>query len=122
MDEGLENTRLMDSGCSRHMTGDKKCFSNLTPLSHKKYATFEDDKKGMVLGTSAIKVNDFFTLNDVTLMNNLRYNLFSVSQHVDVDLDVLFHKSDSNVLDSSSKYVCDISRVGKVFQADLSSS
>jgi hypothetical protein len=34
MDRGLEDTWLMDSGCSRHMTGNKKWFSSITPLSH----------------------------------------------------------------------------------------
>jgi hypothetical protein len=104
----------MDSSCSRHMTGDKKWFSSLTPLSHKEYVTFGDDKKSMVLGTGVIKVNDHFSLNDVALVDKLRYNLFSVSQLVNVELDVLFHKSDSHVLDSSGKRVCDISRIGKV--------
>jgi hypothetical protein len=84
----------MDSSCSRHMTGDKKWFSSLTPLSHKEYVTFGDDKKGKVLGTSIIKVNDFFTLNDVALIDRLRYNLLSISQLVDADLHVLFQKSD----------------------------
>jgi hypothetical protein len=69
----------MKSGCSRHMTGDKKWFFSLTPLSHKEYITFGDDKKGKVLDTYVIKVNDHFTLNDVTLIDNLRYNLLSVS-------------------------------------------
>jgi hypothetical protein len=77
------------------MTSDKKWFSTLTPLSHKEYATFEDDKKGKVLGTGVIKVNDYFTLNDVALVDKLRYNLFFVSQLVDADLSVLFRKSDS---------------------------
>jgi hypothetical protein len=58
MDGGLEDTWLMDFSCSRYMTGNKKWFFNLTPLSHKEYATFRDDKKGKVLGTSVIKVND----------------------------------------------------------------
>jgi hypothetical protein len=80
----------MDSSCSRHMTKNKKCFSSLTPLSHKKYVTFGDDKKGKVLGTGVIKVNDHFTLNDVALVDRLRYNLLSVSQLVDADLHVLF--------------------------------
>jgi hypothetical protein len=101
------------------MTGNKKWFSSLTPLSHKEYVTFGDDKKGKVLGTSVIKVNDYFTLNDVTPVDKLRYNLLTVSQLVDADLDVLFHKSDSQVLDSSSRLVCGISRIGKVFQADF---
>jgi hypothetical protein len=37
--------------------------------------TFGYDKKGKVLGTSTIKVNDFFTLNDVAFVDILRYNL-----------------------------------------------
>jgi hypothetical protein len=110
----------MDFGCSRHMTGNKKWFSSLTLLSHMEYATFEDDKKGKVLGTGIIKENDHFTLNDVTLMDKLRYNLLSISQLVDADLDVLFHKSGSQVLDSSSKLLYDISHIKKVFQADFS--
>jgi hypothetical protein len=72
------------------MTENKKWFSSLTPLSHKEYVTFEDDKKGKVLGTGIIKVNDHFTLNDVALVDRLRYNLLSVSQLLDADLHVLF--------------------------------
>jgi hypothetical protein len=82
----------MDSGCSKHMTGDKKWFSSLTPLSHKEYVTFGDDKKGKVLGTDVIKVNNHFTLKYVALVEKFRYNLLSVSQLVDADFDVLFHK------------------------------
>jgi hypothetical protein len=73
-----------------------------------------------VLGTVIIKVNDYFTLNDVTLVDKLRYNLLSVSQLVDADLDVLFCKASLQVLDSSSNLVSDISHLGKVFQPDSS--
>jgi hypothetical protein len=110
----------MDSDYSRYMTGDKKWFSSLTPLSHKEYVTFGDDKKGKVLGTDIIKVNDFFTLNDVTFVDRLRYNLLSVSQLVDADLSVLFRKSNSRVLDSSGGLVYGVSQIGNVFQADFS--
>jgi hypothetical protein len=103
-----------------HMTENKKWFSSLTTLSHKEYVTFEDDKKGKVLGTGIIKVNDHFTLNDVALVDKHMYNLLSISQLVDADLDVLFCKSDSYVLDSSGNLVCGITRIGKVFQADFS--
>jgi hypothetical protein len=72
------------------MTDDKKWFSSLTPLSYKEYVTFGDDKKDKVLGTSVIKVNDFFILNYVALVDRLRYNLLSVSQFVDANLHVLF--------------------------------
>jgi hypothetical protein len=112
----------MDSGCSRHMTRNKKWFSSLTPLSHKEYVTFGDDKKGKVLGTGIVKVNGYFTLNDVAFVDRLRYNLLSVSQLCDANLSVLFHMSDSHVLDSSSKRVCGISCIGNVFQANFSSA
>jgi hypothetical protein len=68
-----------------------------------------------VLGTSVIKVNDHFTLNDVALVDKLRYNMLSVSQIIDADLSVLFHKADSRVLDSSGGLVCGISRIGNIF-------
>jgi hypothetical protein len=109
----------MNSGWSRHMTGKKKWVSSLTPLSHKEYVTFGDDKKGKVLGTGVIKVNDHFTLNDVALVDRLRYNLLSIFQLVDADLSVLFCKSDSHVLDSSGSHVCGISHIGNVFQVDF---
>jgi hypothetical protein len=79
------------------------------------YVTFGVDKKGKMLGISIIKVNDCFTLNNVALVDRLRYNLLSISQLVDADLRVFFCKSDSHVLDSSGKRVCGISRIGNVF-------
>jgi hypothetical protein len=102
------------------MTGNKKWFSSLTPLSHKEYVTFWDDEKGKVLGTGVVKVNDYFTLNDITLVDRLRYNLRSVSQLMDADLHVLFQKSDSRVLDSAGNLVCGVSQIKNVFQANFS--
>jgi hypothetical protein len=102
------------------MTRNKKWFFSLTRLSYKEYVTFRDDKKGKVLGTSVIKVNDFFTLNDVAFMDRLRYNLLSVSRLIDADLSVLFCKLDSHVLDHSGTHVYDISHIGNVFQDDFS--
>jgi hypothetical protein len=68
---------------------------NGSPASHKEYVTFGDDKKGKVFGTDIVKVNNCFTFNDVALVDRLIYILFFVSQLVDADLSVLFHKSDS---------------------------
>jgi hypothetical protein len=109
-----KNTWLMDSDCSRHMTRNKKWFSSLTPLSHE-CVTFRDDKRGKVLGIGVIKVNDYFPLNDVTLVDKLMYNLFFVSQLLDADLDVPFCKSGLQVLNSSGRLVCGISHIGKIF-------
>jgi hypothetical protein len=54
------------------------------------YVTFGDDKKGKVLGTDVVKVYGHFTLNDVALIDRLRYNLLFISQLVNADLYVLF--------------------------------
>jgi hypothetical protein len=81
--------------------------------------TFGDDKKCKVLGTGVIKVNNCFTLNDVDLVDRLRYNILSISQLCDADLSALFRKSDSHVLNSSGKRVCGISRIDNIFQDDF---
>jgi hypothetical protein len=82
--------------------------------------TFRDDKKGKVLGTGVVKVNDHFTLNDITLVDRLRYNLLSISQLVDADLHLLFRKSDSRVHDSTNNLVCGVSKIKNVFHANFS--
>jgi hypothetical protein len=82
--------------------------------------TFGDHKNGKVLGTGVIKVNKCFTLNDVALVDRLRYNLLYVSHLVDADMSVMFRKSDPRVLDSSSGLVCGASRIENVFQANFS--
>jgi hypothetical protein len=53
-------------------------------------------------------------------VDKLRYNLLSISQLVDADLDVLFRKSGSKVFDSHGNLVWGIFRIRKVFQADFS--
>jgi hypothetical protein len=52
----LKNIWLIDSGCSRHMTGDKGWFSSLIPVVTKRYITFGDNGRGRVLSEGEIKV------------------------------------------------------------------
>jgi hypothetical protein len=58
----LKNIWLIDSGCSRHKTGDKGWFSSLVPVVTKKYITFGDTGRGHVLSKGEIKVSDKITL------------------------------------------------------------
>jgi hypothetical protein len=78
--------------------------------------TFGDDKKGKVFGIDITKVNDHFTLNDVALVDKLRYNLLSISWLIDADLVVLFHKSGSRILDSFGNLVCASLTLAKSFE------
>jgi hypothetical protein len=41
--EDLTNIWLIDSSCSRHMTGDKGWFSSLVPVVSRTYITFRDN-------------------------------------------------------------------------------
>jgi hypothetical protein len=51
----LKNIWLINSGCSRHMTGDKGWFSSLVPVVTKRYITFGDNGRGCVLSEGEIK-------------------------------------------------------------------
>jgi hypothetical protein len=64
----LKNIWLIDSGCSRHMTGDKGWFSSLVPVVTKRYITFGDNGRGRVLSEGEIKVSDKITLRRVALV------------------------------------------------------
>ncbi|WVZ97244.1 hypothetical protein U9M48_042794 [Paspalum notatum var. saurae] len=46
VDRGMEDVWIMDFGCSRHMTGHRKWFSGLNPVSTKEYITFGDNGQG----------------------------------------------------------------------------
>ena len=69
-DGGLENTLLIDSGCSHHMTRSSKWFSSLNPMQCKEYITFRDNSKGKVHSRGTIRVNESFVLKDVALVLN----------------------------------------------------
>jgi hypothetical protein len=79
----LKNIWLVDSSCSRHMTGDKTWFSSLIPVVTRRYITFGDNGRGRVLSEGEIKVSDKITLRRVALVQSLGYNLLSVSQLLD---------------------------------------
>jgi hypothetical protein len=96
----LKNIWLIDSGCSRHITGDKGWFSSLVPVVTKRYITFGDNWQGRVLSKGEIKVSDKITLRCVALVQSLGYNLLSVFQLLDEGFEVLFRPSGSRILDS----------------------
>nr|ABA97303.1 retrotransposon protein, putative, unclassified, expressed [Oryza sativa Japonica Group] len=112
-----ENMWIVDSGCSRHMTGDKNWFSSLKKASKTKSIIFGDASTS--LATGLVKVNENFELKNVALVEDLKYNLLSVLQIVDEDFEVHFKKTGSKVFDSCGDSVLNISRYGRVFKADF---
>jgi hypothetical protein len=111
----LMNIWLIDSGCSRHMTGDKGWFSCLVPVVTKRYITFGDNGCGRVLSEGDIKVSYKITLRCVALVQSLGYNLLFVSQLLDEGFEGLFRPGGSRILDSRGDLVCMVVPEGQVF-------
>jgi hypothetical protein len=118
----LKNIWLIDSGCSRHMIGDKGWFSSPIPMMTKRYNTFGDNERGRVLFEGEIKVSDNITIGRVALVQSLGYNFLFVSQLLDEGFEVLFQPDGSRILDSRGDLVCMVVPEGQVFRADFSQS
>jgi hypothetical protein len=84
----MEGFWLIDFGCSRHMTGDRRWFFSLTPVMTKEYITFGVNGKGRVLSVGTMKVSESMTLWRVSLVKSLGYNVLSVSQLLDEGFEV----------------------------------
>jgi hypothetical protein len=112
----MEGFWLIDSG-SRHMTGDRRWFSSLTPVMTKEYITYGDNGKGRVLLVGTMKVSESVTLRRVSLVKSLGYNLLSVSQLLDEGFEVRFKTGCSRDLDSRGDVVLTIILRGQIFRA-----
>jgi hypothetical protein len=118
----LRNVWLIDSSCSRHMTGEKGWLSSLVLVVSKTYITFGDNGRGRVLLEGEIKVSNKVTLRRVALVQSLRFNLLSVSHLLDEGFKVLFRLGGCRILDSRGDLVCMVVPEGQVFRADFSQS
>ena len=77
MDEDI--SWIIDSGCSTHMTGSKKQFVSLR--KHKgSNITFGGGSNGHIRGLGKVKLNRMIEVEDVNYVENLLFNLLSVSQ------------------------------------------
>ncbi|CAL8168366.1 unnamed protein product [Prunus armeniaca] len=71
------------NGCSRHMTGEKSYFSEISPECVSGMVTFGDGRKSKILGKGKIMATGTPSLDNVLLVENLQANLISVSQLCD---------------------------------------
>ena len=68
----------LDSGCSRHMTGNKGLFKT---LFEEKIGTitFGDGSKSMIRGTGTVDIPGLLVFEDVWYVDGLKANLLSIS-------------------------------------------
>nr|GFB70357.1 integrase, catalytic region, zinc finger, CCHC-type, peptidase aspartic, catalytic [Tanacetum cinerariifolium] len=82
---------IVDSGCSKHMTGNLKLLINFV---EKFLGTvkFKNDQIAPILGYGDL-IQGAVTITRVYYVEGLNHNLFSVGQFCDADLEVAFRKS-----------------------------
>ncbi|WVZ76482.1 hypothetical protein U9M48_024458 [Paspalum notatum var. saurae] len=117
----MEDVWIMDSGCSRHMTGHRKWFSSLNPVSTKEYITFGDNGQGKVMGVGSVSFSAKLSLREVAFVHNSGFNLVSVLQLLDKGFEVHFKKGACCVLDAEETLVCSLLPFGQAFRVDLTS-
>nr|GEX00743.1 retrovirus-related Pol polyprotein from transposon TNT 1-94 [Tanacetum cinerariifolium] len=80
----------LDSGCSKHMTGD---HSQLINFVHKflSMVNFGNDHVAKIMGYDDYKIGNV-TISRVYFVEGLGHNLFSVGQFCDSDLEVAFRQ------------------------------
>ena len=73
---------ILDNGCSRHMTSDSCLLTDITRCTRPRI-TFGDNAKGKTVDKGKI-THGTITINDVLLVENLHYNLISITQMCDI--------------------------------------
>ena len=80
----------LDSGCSRHMTGDKDQFISLESKDGGN-VTFGDNAKGKIVGIGQVGNPKTLSIHKVLLVDGLKQNLLSISQLCDMGNKVTFY-------------------------------
>ena len=89
---------FLDSGCSRHMTGDKEKFSKLQVKGGGK-VIFGGKEKCKIIRQGKVSENPSYSVDDVLLVEGLNYNLLSISQLYDKGLRVIFEYNKYKIID-----------------------
>jgi transposase InsO family protein len=88
---------IIDSGCTNHMTGEKKMFTSYIKNKDSQDTTiFGDGNQGKVKGLGKIAITTEHSIFDVFLVESLGYNL-SVSQLCHMGYNCLFTNIDVSV-------------------------
>ena len=111
----------LDSGCSRHMTGDSTLLTEFVERAGPSI-TFGDDSKGYTMGYGLISKENVI-IETVALVEGLKHNLLSISQLCDKGNEVWFTKEACVVSDKTTgNILLTGNRKGNVYVADFNST
>ncbi|GKC72405.1 ribonuclease H-like domain-containing protein [Tanacetum coccineum] len=120
----LQEKRVIDSGCSRHMTGNKSYLSDYEEIDGGFVAFGGDPKGGRISGKGKINTGKL-DFEDLYFVKELKFNLFSVSQMCDKTNSVLFTDIECVVLSPDFKLLDEnqvllrVSRKDNMYSVDL---
>ncbi|GJV97662.1 retrovirus-related pol polyprotein from transposon TNT 1-94 [Tanacetum coccineum] len=86
---------IKDSGCSKHMTGNRKLFSTYKAYNGSNII-FGSNLRGNIIGKGMIS-NDSLNIDNVEHVDNLGFNLLSIGQICDNKCRVTFSEHDSEI-------------------------
>jgi hypothetical protein len=86
----------LDSGCSKHMTGDKTLLKEIQ-MGKGGRITYGDGNQSKVIGKGIIDIPGLRTSQEALYVEGLKANLLSISQFCDNDLVVQFPKKECNI-------------------------
>ncbi|GJV53903.1 putative ribonuclease H-like domain-containing protein [Tanacetum coccineum] len=113
--QALKNKGIFDSGCSRHMTGNKDFLTDYQDIDGGFVAFGGGTRGGKITGKGKIRT-DKLDFEDVFFVKELNFNLFSVSQMCDKKNNVLFTETECLVLSPDFKLL-DENQKGKQHKA-----
>nr|GEU93273.1 hypothetical protein [Tanacetum cinerariifolium] len=98
----LKDKGVIDSGCSRHMTGNMSYLTNFKEINGGYFAFGGNPKGGKITGKGKIRTGKL-DFDDIYFVKDLKFNLFSVSQMCDKKNIVLFTDTECIVLSPNFK-------------------
>ncbi|GKB36053.1 hypothetical protein Tco_0880995, partial [Tanacetum coccineum] len=115
--QDLKDKGVIDSGCSRHMTGNKSYLTDYEEIDRGFVAFGGNSKGGKITGKGKIRTGKL-DFEDVYFVKELKFNLFSVSQMCDKKNSVLFTDIECFVLSPDFKLTDDSHVLLKVPRKD----
>nr|GEW46206.1 putative ribonuclease H-like domain-containing protein [Tanacetum cinerariifolium] len=120
----LHDQGIFDSGCSRHMTGNKSFLTDYQEFDGGFVAFEGSPKRGKIYRKGKTRTGKL-DFEDVYFVKELKFNLFSVSQMCDKKNSVLFTKTECLILSPDFKLLDEnqvllkVSRQNNMYSFDL---
>ncbi|GJW27548.1 putative ribonuclease H-like domain-containing protein [Tanacetum coccineum] len=100
----LQDQGVIDSGCSKHMTGNMSYLTDYEEIDGRYVAFGGNPKGGKITRKGTIKTGNL-DFENVYFVRELKFNLFSVSQMCDKKNSVLFNDTECIILSPNFKLI-----------------